>query len=544
MSDSDSDEVIEIDLDTVEKREIEELLRTLEEEIDAKDPEKPQPIVEASSEIPIIIPDHNETWRLAVDARVQNKPITTNTETAVWETMMARSSEILGVSQISFDENIKQLTFAAASAKNDVSRAQATIAAQLGKRIAQILRERQIKESEFWKAMQDDDVEMLRSLLKTVLLLQGTYLEEEKRIRQRAERRGSEVDLELQPRQRQIQDRFEKIKGQCHAVLQTYGHEIENLGPPLKSLANETIQALTVIQTVKKDSAMGEDVIALVSCLHTSIQNMQDMIDQEPNVFDIPEATPLVSNTEMAALQVSLQEVNEKIREATKRREDLAKQLLSAWSQPTGFTDGIKEETEVRQKLLELEESKKNLEHQISKLKGEETIALLEAKRRQSEQVKKDHFKWVKLLKNLSAISDQLARDMEALHRDRQRSYSLIISDTARELDAMVARKTSEINRATALLTQNVIQKKTKRMMMWKASVEPFDRELQQAWINLTTVVEQLSISDVSLALLASATKDSLMRLQSEMVRLQSIKLYLSVLKSMRAAKDVFETEK
>lgn len=546
---SSEDEVVEVDQADIEQQKIEEMLEKLAEELDAKDPEKPSPIViEELGDIPLVIPDHNDVWRAAVEARVQNKPFSSEGNVAVWERMLARASEILGVAQLAFDENCKALSFAAASAKSDVPKYQAVNCLKCFERISQVLRDRQVKETEFWKLMRNDDIEMLRALLKTRTMLQNTYAEEEKIIRQRAERRGAEVDQDFQPRQRLIQERLETVKKQSHAMLAKYGTEMQNLGPPLYASAMETIQALQVIQTIKKDSLLGEDVVAVVSCLHSSIQDMQDMIDQEsPDIFYAeaeggePDDSKTAVATKIADLQVSLKEINEKIILATKQREELAMQLLSSWTQPTGFTDNIKKETDVRQEILDLEQSKKSLEHEISRIKGEESIALLEAKRRKAERIKQEHPKWVKLLKNLATISDQLAKDMEALHRDRIRAYSLIVSDTTREMDALAARQAAEMTKAVTLLTQNLLQKKTQRMMMWKSAVEPLDRFLvQESPVLIHQMISLLSTSDPSIATQASITKDSLGRLQSEITRYQSIKLYLSVLNNFQCAKDVF----
>jgi len=437
--------------------------------------------------------------------------------------------------------NIQCSNIGNTKALHDVSRIQADRCREVLEQALFYIRQKQELEDGMCELNRRDDTSMLRTSKIAIEKLNEKYDQERKQVVERIEKTKKDRDAEFAPREKCIIDRLTTLKTQCKTILDNYGSFLKDIGPPLQSFANETIQALQTIQSVNHDlkvlPPMEHQVIGQIQMLHKAIQDMQTQIDQleKGTVADPDDKTPRINPEELGKrlelVKNDIEQCNKSLFEMKQKYSEIVKAELALFqgnskpqSQASHLNFDLKAKIETDEKHIQ------NLKEQMLGLQLQYDTQLLEEKKYLAKKVKEGHPKWVRILELLSKASVQLTTDIEVYYQDKQRTYDTIIHDLRVHMEDMQKRKKQAVFQTIMKLQDDLLFKIDQRQKQWSVANQNLTFEIGKLINEATTLINYLAVSDIALAAATVECKKAFARLSVEMDRIQALREYIHVL--------------
>ena len=469
-----------------------------------------------------------------------------------WQMMLGRASEMQNQAQRDFNVQCSHITNT--KAINDVSRIQSDRCKEVLEHALFLIRQKQEFEDIMCELNRRDDVSMLRTSKIAVEKLNEKYDQERKQVVERIEKTKKDRDAEFAPREKSIIERLTALKTQCKTILDNYGSFLKDIGPPLQSVANETIQALQTIQSFDNDlkvlPPMEHHVLGQIQMLFKAIQDMQTQIDQleKGTVADPDDKTPHVDPEELGKrvfmLKNDIDQCNKSLFEMKQKYSEIVKAELALFNGASNYQQsahmepnsskgnliegGLKTKIEFDEKHIQ------NLKEQLLALQLQYDSQLLEQKKYLARKVKEGHPKWVKILELLSKSAIQLTSDIEVYYQDKQRTYDTIIHDLRVHMEDMQKRKKEAIFQTIMKLQEQLIMHIDQRQKQWSVANHNLTFEIGRLINEATTLINYLAISDIALATVTVECKKAFARLSIEMDRIQALREYIHVLEHFK----------
>ena len=460
-----------------------------------------------------------------------------------WTTLLAKASEMTSSVDKMFETTFHQLINA--KSKSDISKIQASTCAKDFQEAFKYYEKKLRFQEDFWELGRKNDIQMLKTSQKTIALLNQKFEDEQKKIINMMENNKKGKDVEFKAREKVLIAKLTELQKICTKILKGYEVFLQNMGPPLKTSAIETVQALKAIQHVSVTTPPIEsNVIGQVTILQKAIGDVQLQIsnmkvseigdpDDKPPQFHIKETLQKLNDIKQNV------EANEaELTELKHQQGEMVKMELALYIKPheqAAMNEDF--QTQKKQMAHEIENAEKfiqNLKRERDNMQLEYDTKVLEEKKYLAQKVNKGHPVWVEILSKLFTFSSKLNRSLKEFHEDRQRVYDQILEDYRLDMKKLANRKQEDILNAIMMLQSELIKKRNDQYQNWQITDQNLRREIGKYLFEGNQLLETLALTDSNLAQIADELKKTYLRSTVEKDRLQSLKEYIYTLQEIK----------